>query len=49
MNSGTTLVTGATGETGGETIKLLRARGDSVRALAHRRDDRSKLLEDMGG
>jgi len=47
MNPKTTLVTGATGATGGETIKLLRARGDSVRALAHRRDERSKLLEDM--
>jgi uncharacterized protein YbjT (DUF2867 family) len=42
MIPGTILVTGATGATGGETVKLLRARGDSVRALAHRQDERSK-------
>ena len=41
MIPGTILVTGATG---GETVKLLLARGDSVRALAHREDERSKRL-----
>jgi NAD(P)H dehydrogenase (quinone) len=48
MIPGTTLVTGATGATGGETIKLLLRRGDSVRALAHRQDERSKRLQEEG-
>ena len=45
MIPGTILVTGATG---GETVKLLLARGDSVRALAHREDERSKRLQKNG-
>ena len=48
MIPGTTLVTGATGATGGETVKLLLVRGDSVRALAHRQDERSKRLQEKG-
>ena len=42
------LVTGATGDTGGYTVELLLERGHAVRALAHREDDRSKRLEEMG-
>src|SRR5262245_41804403 len=42
------LVTGATGDTGQATVDELLARGRAVRALAHRRDDRSKKLEDRG-
>jgi uncharacterized protein YbjT (DUF2867 family) len=48
MIPGTTLVTGATGATGGETVELLLGRGDSVRALAHRQDERSKRLQEKG-
>jgi NADPH:quinone reductase-like Zn-dependent oxidoreductase len=36
------LVTGATGATGGYAVELLLERGNAVRALAHREDDRSK-------
>ena len=42
------LVTGATGDTGGYTVKQLLERGHAVRALAHREDDRSKRLGKMG-
>jgi nucleoside-diphosphate-sugar epimerase len=35
------LVTGATGATGGATARQLLAKGYRVRALAHRRDERS--------
>jgi NAD(P)H dehydrogenase (quinone) len=42
------LVTGATGATGGHTVEQLLARGHQVRALAHREDDRSKRLQELG-
>src|SRR5260370_8365469 len=42
------LVTGATGDTGGHTVEQLLARGHQVRALAHRKDDRSKQLQNIG-
>src|SRR5258708_6775332 len=48
MIQGKVLVTGATGDTGRETIDELLARGHQVRALAHREDDRSKRLQERG-
>jgi NAD(P)H dehydrogenase (quinone) len=48
MTPSKVLVTGATGDTGGYAIELLLERGHEVRALAHRRDDRSKRLEERG-
>ena len=42
------LVTGATGDTGSHTVEQLLARGHQVRALAHREDDRSKQLQELG-
>jgi NAD(P)H dehydrogenase (quinone) len=48
MITGKVLVTGATGDTGRATIDELVARGRQVRALAHREDDRSKRLQDLG-
>src|SRR5258708_20826864 len=42
------LVTGATGDTGGHTVEQLLARGHQVRALAHRGDERSKQLQEIG-
>ena len=42
------LVTGATGDTGSHTVEQLLARGHQVRALAHREDNRSKRLQDIG-
>jgi NAD(P)H dehydrogenase (quinone) len=42
------LVTGATGATGGYAVERLLERGHAVRALAHREDDRSKRLQDLG-
>src|SRR5258706_12669801 len=42
------LVTGATGATGVQAVELLLARGHQVRALAHRDDDRSKQLQELG-
>ena len=42
------LVTGATGTTGVHAVELLLARGHQVRALAHREDDRSKQLQELG-
>ena len=42
------LVTGATGATGVHAVELLLARGHQVRALAHRKDDRSKQLQELG-
>jgi len=38
------VVTGATGATGGYAVERLLERGHAVRALAHREDDRSKRL-----
>ena len=48
MIDGVVLVTGATGDTGRATVDELLARGHRVRALAHRRDDRSRRLEERG-
>ena len=48
MSQGTVLVTGATGDTGGATVGQLLARGRHVRALAHRKDARSKRLQELG-
>jgi uncharacterized protein YbjT (DUF2867 family) len=42
------LVTGATGDTGDQTVHQLLERGNQVRALAHREDDRSKRLQKLG-
>ncbi|WP_245611838.1 NmrA family NAD(P)-binding protein [Nevskia soli] len=42
------LITGATGDTGGFAVAQLLEKGHRVRALAHRKDDRSKKLEDLG-
>ena len=42
------LVTGATGKTGKETVKLLLERGQAVRALVHRDDERAAALRNMG-
>ncbi|MDB5986819.1 MAG: hypothetical protein JWR16_1872 [Nevskia sp.] len=42
------LITGATGDTGGFAVAQLLNKGHRVRALAHRKDDRSKKLENLG-
>ena len=42
------LVTGATGATGRETVKLLLERGQAVRALVHAQDERSTALAQAG-
>src|SRR5436853_1313189 len=42
------LVTGATGDTGRPTVKLLREKGYRVRALARRDDQRAQDLRDLG-
>jgi len=42
------LITGATGNTGTPTVKLLRDAGQRVRALVHNIDERSKSLEELG-
>jgi NAD(P)H dehydrogenase (quinone) len=42
------LVTGATGETGQYTTELLIKQGFSVRALAHKKDERSEKLRATG-
>ena len=48
MNTSKILITGATGDTGGYAIEQLLQKGRQVRALVHRRDDRSKRLEERG-
>src|SRR5713226_7591593 len=48
MNQQTVLITGATGDTGEATVEQLLARGRRVRALAHRKDARSKRLQELG-
>jgi NAD(P)H dehydrogenase (quinone) len=48
MITGKVLVTGATGDTGRAAIDELLARGHKVRAMAHRKDERSKKLQDRG-
>jgi len=42
------LITGATGRTGGYAIRLLLEKKHAVRVLAHRIDDRSKQLQELG-
>ncbi|MFM9498969.1 NAD(P)H-binding protein [Streptomyces galilaeus] len=42
------LITGATGTTGKETVRLLLERGHRVRALVHKEDDRSRVLAAAG-
>ena len=42
------LVTAAAGQTGGHTVRQLLEKGHSVRALVHRRDDRSEELASLG-
>lgn len=42
------LVTGATGDTGRPTVKLLREKGYRVRALARKEDQRAQNLRDLG-
>lgn len=42
------LITGATGNTGAHTVKLLREQGFRVRALVHSFDDRADRLSDLG-
>lgn len=42
------LITGATGNTGSRTVRLLRERGLRVRALVHRLDERADRLRDQG-
>ncbi|HZY62376.1 MAG TPA: NmrA family NAD(P)-binding protein [Edaphobacter sp.] len=42
------LVTGATGDTGRPTVKLLREKGYRVRALARREDQRAQDLRNIG-
>ena len=41
-------VTGVAGHTGSCTVERLLERGHAVRALAHREDDRSKRLQELG-
>src|ERR1700757_3756852 len=42
------LITGATGNTGAHTVRLLRERGHRVRALVHSVDERADRLRDLG-
>src|ERR1700759_2793629 len=42
------LVTGATGNTGAHTVRLLRERGLRVRALVHSVDERADRLRELG-
>ena len=42
------LVTGATGDTGRPTVKLLLEKGHRVRAMARKQDERSERLKGMG-
>ena len=48
MNERKILVTGATGATGSATISLLIERGESIRALVHKEDERSEALRCKG-
>jgi NAD(P)H dehydrogenase (quinone) len=48
MAETTFLITGATGATGGAAAALLLDKKRRVRVLAHREDDRSKRLEELG-
>src|SRR5262249_57762198 len=42
------LISGPTGATGGAAARQLLKEGHAIRVLAHREDDRSKLLQDLG-
>ena len=42
------LVTGATGQTGHDTVQRLVEKGHAVRALVHREDERSEALRGTG-
>lgn len=42
------LITGATGNTGAHTVRLLRERGRRVRALVHTLDERADRLRELG-
>jgi NAD(P)H dehydrogenase (quinone) len=42
------LITGSTGATGGYTVRQLLEKKEAVRVLAHRADDRSKQLQELG-
>jgi len=42
------LITGATGNTGAHTVRLLRERGRRFRALVHRVDERADRLRELG-
>jgi NAD(P)H dehydrogenase (quinone) len=42
------LITGATGNTGAHTVRLLRERGLRVRAFVHTLDDRAARLRELG-
>src|SRR5580692_8061140 len=42
------LITGSTGNTGAQTVKLLRERGLRVRALVHSLDERADRLRELG-
>jgi NAD(P)H dehydrogenase (quinone) len=42
------LITGATGDTGRTAVKESIARGLTVRAMVHRKDDRSAAAEKLG-
>ena len=44
----TILVTGATGDTGRPTVKLLLERGHKVKALVRKDDERARALRDRG-
>jgi NAD(P)H dehydrogenase (quinone) len=44
----TILVTGATGDTGRPTVKLLLERGHKVKALVRKDDERARILRDRG-
>ena len=42
------LITGATGDTGGYTVRQLLEKNHAVRVLAHRSDERSEQLQKVG-
>src|SRR5260370_6763254 len=42
------LITGATGSTGGYTVRQLLEKNQAVRVLAHRSDERSEQLQKVG-
>ena len=48
INDDLFLITGATGNTGTPTVEILRTAGRRVRALVHKRDARSRYLEELG-